>query len=257
MTTRPPYKRRLQEHLKETKGHARAVERRIKELGGTAEAVSVPGPEVVSEAASKVQEVAQRGVALAQGAAARGTRHRRGGEAPQERQDRVSPTRPRRSRPTLRSRPSLTSVGDRKTAEAGARHPPPGGAYVELPRAADPAAHQGRGAGGDPRLRAQRRCETTRLIAQRGIAKRRRSPQEDHSRVQASAKRAKGREDQARGSARKTTARGSARKSATARAPHAEAEDSRARASVHKSGSQGAALLIPWPSDRPIRSRPA
>jgi ferritin-like metal-binding protein YciE len=75
MTTRPPYKRRLQQHLKETKGHARAVERRIKALGGTAEGISVPGPEVVSEAASKVQEVAQRGVALAQGPlhAVRGT----------------------------------------------------------------------------------------------------------------------------------------------------------------------------------------
>jgi ferritin-like metal-binding protein YciE len=75
MTTRPPYKRRLQEHLKETKGHARAVERRIKQLGGIAEEVSMPGPEVVSGAASKVQEVAHRGVALAQGPlhAVRGT----------------------------------------------------------------------------------------------------------------------------------------------------------------------------------------
>jgi ferritin-like metal-binding protein YciE len=75
MTSRPPYKRRLQQHLKETKGHARAVERRIKELGGSAEAVSVPGPELVSETASKVAEVAQRGAALAQGPlhAVRGT----------------------------------------------------------------------------------------------------------------------------------------------------------------------------------------
>jgi ferritin-like metal-binding protein YciE len=75
MTTRTPYKRRLQDHLKETKGHARAVERRIKELGGTADSIHVPGPEVVSEAASKVQEVAQRGAALAQGPlhAVRGT----------------------------------------------------------------------------------------------------------------------------------------------------------------------------------------
>jgi ferritin-like metal-binding protein YciE len=34
MTTRAPYKRRLQQHLSETKGHARQVERRIKQLGG-------------------------------------------------------------------------------------------------------------------------------------------------------------------------------------------------------------------------------
>ena len=34
MTTRPPYKKRLKQHLRETKGHAKAVERRIKKLGG-------------------------------------------------------------------------------------------------------------------------------------------------------------------------------------------------------------------------------
>ena len=75
MTSRAPYQKRLKQHLQETKGHAREVERRIKQLGGTAETVSVPGPDVVSEAASRVQEVAQRGMALAQGSlhAARGT----------------------------------------------------------------------------------------------------------------------------------------------------------------------------------------
>src|ERR671914_400524 len=40
MTTKAPYKKRLQQHLKETKAHARQVERRIKQLGGKAEAVS-------------------------------------------------------------------------------------------------------------------------------------------------------------------------------------------------------------------------
>jgi ferritin-like metal-binding protein YciE len=34
MTTRPPYKKRLQQHLRETKAHAKALERRIKKLGG-------------------------------------------------------------------------------------------------------------------------------------------------------------------------------------------------------------------------------
>jgi len=34
MTTRAPYKKRLQQHLRETKSHAKAVERRIKKLGG-------------------------------------------------------------------------------------------------------------------------------------------------------------------------------------------------------------------------------
>jgi ferritin-like metal-binding protein YciE len=75
MTSRAPYRKRLQQHLRETKGHARSVEQRIKQLGGTAETVSVPGPDVVTEAASRVQEVAQRGAALAQGPlhAVRGT----------------------------------------------------------------------------------------------------------------------------------------------------------------------------------------
>jgi ferritin-like metal-binding protein YciE len=34
MTTRAPYKKRLQQHLRETKAHARGLERRIKKLGG-------------------------------------------------------------------------------------------------------------------------------------------------------------------------------------------------------------------------------
>ena len=36
LTTRDTYKKRLQEHLKETKGHAKALEKRIKQLGGSA-----------------------------------------------------------------------------------------------------------------------------------------------------------------------------------------------------------------------------
>jgi ferritin-like metal-binding protein YciE len=67
MTTRPPYKKRLQQHLKETKGHAREVERRIKKLGGTPEAADLPGPDAVSGAAAAVQNVAIRAAALAQG----------------------------------------------------------------------------------------------------------------------------------------------------------------------------------------------
>ena len=67
MTTRPPYKKRLQQHLKETKAHARAVERRIKQLGGKAEWAPMPGPERVGEAASKVAEVASKGLAAAKG----------------------------------------------------------------------------------------------------------------------------------------------------------------------------------------------
>jgi ferritin-like metal-binding protein YciE len=75
MTNRDSYRKRLRDHLRETKSHAREVERRIKQLGGSAEAVPLPGPDVVGEAAARVQEVAQRGVALAKGPlqAVRGT----------------------------------------------------------------------------------------------------------------------------------------------------------------------------------------
>jgi ferritin-like metal-binding protein YciE len=67
MTSRDAYKKRLREHLKETSAQAKALERRIRQLGGNAEAVSLPGPEVASEAAAKVTAAAKKGVALAQG----------------------------------------------------------------------------------------------------------------------------------------------------------------------------------------------
>ena len=75
MTSRDSYKKRLQQHLRETKAHAREVERRIKQLGGKPEAAPVPVPETFADAATRVTEVAQRGVALAQGSlqAVRGT----------------------------------------------------------------------------------------------------------------------------------------------------------------------------------------
>jgi ferritin-like metal-binding protein YciE len=75
MTTRAPYKKRLQQHLKETKGHARAVQRRIKQLGGKAETAPVPAPGPVADAAGAVTSVASKTVAAAKGPlhAVRGT----------------------------------------------------------------------------------------------------------------------------------------------------------------------------------------
>ena len=67
MTTRAPYKKRLQQHLKETRDHARQVSSRIRALGGKAETVELPGPEPVSGAAQAVQNVANRAAGLAQG----------------------------------------------------------------------------------------------------------------------------------------------------------------------------------------------
>jgi ferritin-like metal-binding protein YciE len=65
MTTKAPYKKRLQQHLKETKAHARRVERRIKQLGGKAEAAPAPGP--IGDAASAVTTAASKAVSAAKG----------------------------------------------------------------------------------------------------------------------------------------------------------------------------------------------
>src|SRR5215207_3995165 len=68
MTTRPPYKKRLREHLTETKGHARQLKTRIRELGGKAEAGPVSsGPTPVVGAASTLTSVASKAVAAVQG----------------------------------------------------------------------------------------------------------------------------------------------------------------------------------------------
>lgn len=67
MNTRPPYKKRLQDHLKETKAQARGLQRRIKQLGGQAEELSVPGPDAVAGAAAAAQSVASQAVAAAKG----------------------------------------------------------------------------------------------------------------------------------------------------------------------------------------------
>src|SRR3954468_6239548 len=58
---RKAYKKRLQDHLKETKAQARGLERRIKKLGGEADAGSLPEP------AGMVTAVASKAVAAAKG----------------------------------------------------------------------------------------------------------------------------------------------------------------------------------------------
>ena len=63
MTTVATYRKRLQQHLTETKRHAREVERRVKKLGGKADGFTG----AVHDATSLVQDVAAKGAALAQG----------------------------------------------------------------------------------------------------------------------------------------------------------------------------------------------
>jgi ferritin-like metal-binding protein YciE len=51
MTTKAPYRKRLQQHLRETKAHAKGLERRIKKLGG--------GGQMTQTAVGKVMAVAK------------------------------------------------------------------------------------------------------------------------------------------------------------------------------------------------------
>jgi ferritin-like metal-binding protein YciE len=67
LTTRDAYKKRLKDHLKETKAQAKGLERRIKQLGGKAERIELPGPDALGEAASKAQATAQKAMAAAKG----------------------------------------------------------------------------------------------------------------------------------------------------------------------------------------------
>ena len=67
MTTRDEYAKRLKDHLKETKSHASQVSKRVKQLGGTPETVSLPGPEGLTKAAESVSEAVGKAKAAVQG----------------------------------------------------------------------------------------------------------------------------------------------------------------------------------------------
>ena len=67
VTTRDDYEKALRQHLKETKSHASAVAKRIKQLGGPAETVTLPGPESATKAAQSIQGVVGKAKAAAQG----------------------------------------------------------------------------------------------------------------------------------------------------------------------------------------------
>ena len=162
MTTRAPYKKRLKDHLKETKAHAREVERRIKKLGGTADGLNLPGGERVAEAAGAVQSAARKAAALSKGPihAVRGTSEP--GEAAEERQDRIF-GRGRGDR-HLHGDRGHRRVGRRQgDGQARAHDPPRGGAHGELPRQADPAAVEGGRHGGDPVVAALERPPPERV----------------------------------------------------------------------------------------------
>src|SRR4051794_36650978 len=112
MTTRAPYKKRLQAHLKETKSHAREVGRRIKALGGEANGAGA--------AANAAQSAANKAAALAQGPlhAVRGTGEQEKllKNAKTEYQDEAEEIATYTAIETL-----ATTVGDRETAQLAKR----------------------------------------------------------------------------------------------------------------------------------------
>jgi ferritin-like metal-binding protein YciE len=67
LADKPPLKKRLKEHLQETKAQARGLSKRIKELGGKAEVVEMPGPDMAGDAASAVATLANKALAAAKG----------------------------------------------------------------------------------------------------------------------------------------------------------------------------------------------
>jgi ferritin-like metal-binding protein YciE len=83
MTTRASYKKRLQEHLRETKRHARDVERRVKKLGGSIKIGPIRVPEAATGAATSAALRVQSGIGKAT-AAAQGPVHALRGTGEQE-----------------------------------------------------------------------------------------------------------------------------------------------------------------------------
>src|SRR5215210_1598877 len=54
MTTRKPYKKRLQDHLRETKQHARKLQTRIKQIGGGGPSLA---PSMIGQATGQVKSL--------------------------------------------------------------------------------------------------------------------------------------------------------------------------------------------------------
>jgi ferritin-like metal-binding protein YciE len=101
LTTKPQYKKRLKQHLKETKAHAKSVERRIKQLGG--------GPSAVQSIVGKAA------------AAAKGPLHALRGHGEQEKMLKNAKTQYSSEHEEISTYLALetfaTKVGDKETAK--------------------------------------------------------------------------------------------------------------------------------------------
>ena len=180
MTEIATYRKRLQQHLTETKRHAREVERRIKQLGGKAEGIGG----VVQEAAGRAQDVAARGAALAQGQV-----HMLRGTGPQEKMLKNAKTEFQSEAEEIGTYTAIADAGEdrRRPRDRAAREGDParGEAHGGIPREADPEADPGGREGRDPGLPAQRRAadaRSRRRTTSRSAHDARRQPQRHHAR---------------------------------------------------------------------------
>ena len=110
---RAPFKKRLRDHLTETKRHARELERRVRELGGSSVGAPVPGP---SDIAGAVISGMQKATALAQGPL-----HALRGTSAEERQLKNAKTEFAEEAQEIGTYSAIQTfaekVGDRETAE--------------------------------------------------------------------------------------------------------------------------------------------
>ena len=152
VTTRDDYAKRLKAHLKETKSHATQVSKRIKQLGGTPETVSLPGPEGLSRAAESVSEMVGKAKAAAQG-----PMHTVRGSGEQEkmlRNARIEYEEEAHEIATYTVIDSLaTAVGDKQTAKLARDILRQEERMQEFLATLLPEAVGGRGSRRDPRLR--------------------------------------------------------------------------------------------------------
>ena len=141
MTAKGPYKKRLQQHLKETKSHAKQVERRIKKLGG--------GGQTLQGAVGKLT------------AAAKGPLHAVRGGSEQEKMLKNAKTEYFNEHEEIATYLAIETLAEKvkrlRDGEAGAGDPPRGGADGGLPPGPDQVADRRGGARGDPRRPAARR----------------------------------------------------------------------------------------------------
>ena len=149
MTTNDEYAKRLKDHLKETKSHATQVSRRIKQLGGSPETVSLPGPESLVKAAESVSEVVGKAKAAAQGPL-----HAVRGSGEQEKMLRNARSEYQEEAHEIATYTVIDSArqGGRRQADgkAGPGHPPPGEAHGAVPSQAAAPACSGRRPRRDP-----------------------------------------------------------------------------------------------------------